>query len=116
MRWLLGLAAPAALVTRGAVAQSPDTADRGGLALDAPLAGLRESPRLAHDERYRRITPRMVLSHATGLPNWGGDTLRLGFDPGTDYGYSGEGFLFLQKALERKTGRSLDELARREVF
>ncbi|MEO7987364.1 MAG: serine hydrolase, partial [Gemmatimonadales bacterium] len=69
-----------------------------------------------HDERYKRITARMVLSHGTGLPNWGGEQLMLRFDPGTAYGYSGEGFVFLQKVLEHVTGRSLDELARREVF
>ena len=75
-----------------------------------------EYPRLAHDERYKRITARIVLSHGTGLPNWGGERLTLRFDPGTAYGYSGEGFVFLQKVLERVTGRSLEELARREVF
>ena len=75
-----------------------------------------EYPRLAHDERYKKITARIVLSHGTGLPNWGGEQLTLRFEPGTAYGYSGEGFVFLQKVLERVTGRSLDELARREVF
>ena len=91
-------------------------ADRGEFDLDRPLFELLEYPRLAHDARARKITARMVLSHATGLPNWGGDTLRLRFDPGTDYGYSGEGFVFLQRALERTTGLSLDALAQREVF
>jgi CubicO group peptidase (beta-lactamase class C family) len=91
-------------------------ADRGQLDLDRPLAEMVEYPRLAHDARARRITARMVLSHATGLPNWGGDTLGLGFDPGTDYGYSGEGFLYLQRAIERVTGQTLDQLAGREVF
>jgi CubicO group peptidase (beta-lactamase class C family) len=91
-------------------------AGRGELDLDRPLVEMLEYRRLSQDERYRRITARRVLSHATGLPNWGGDTLRLAFEPGTDYGYSGEGFVFLQKALERVTGRSLEELARREVF
>ncbi len=90
--------------------------DRGELDLDRPLAEMLEYPRLAHDERYKRITARMVLSHATGMPNWGGDTLTLRFDPGTDYGYSGEGFVLLQKILERVTGSPLDDLARREVF
>ena len=42
--------------------------------------------------------------------------LTLQFDPGTAYGYSGEGFVFLQKVLEHVTGRSLEQLARREVF
>jgi CubicO group peptidase (beta-lactamase class C family) len=91
-------------------------ADRGEFDLDRPLYEMVEYPRLAHDERYKRITARIVLSHGTGMPNWGGEKLTLRFDPGTDYGYSGEGFVFLQKTLERVTGRSLDELARREVF
>ncbi len=91
-------------------------ADRGVLDLDRPLFEMLEYPRLAHDERYKRITARIVLSHGTGLPNWGGERLTLQFAPGTAYGYSGEGFVFLQKAIERVTGRSLEELARREVF
>jgi CubicO group peptidase (beta-lactamase class C family) len=91
-------------------------ADRGEFDLDRPLFEMLEYPRLAHDERYKLITARMVLSHGTGLPNWGGEKLTLRFDPGTAYGYSGEGFVFLQKVLERVTDRSLDELAQREVF
>ena len=91
-------------------------ADRGEFDLDRPLYEMLEYPRIAHDERYKRITARIVLSHGTGLPNWGGEKLTLRFDPGTQYGYSGEGFVFLQKTVERVTGRSLDELARREVF
>jgi CubicO group peptidase (beta-lactamase class C family) len=90
--------------------------DRGVLVLDRPLSELVEYPRLPNDERARRITARMVLSHTSGLPNWGGEKLTLGFDPGTAYGYSGEAFIYLQKALERATGRSLDDLAREEVF
>jgi CubicO group peptidase (beta-lactamase class C family) len=94
----------------------PRLADRGEFDLDRPLYEMLEYPRLAHDERYKRINARIVLSHGTGLPNWGGEKLTLRFDPGTHYGYSGEGFVFLQKTVERVTGRSLDELARREVF
>ena len=91
-------------------------ADRGEFDLDRPLYEMLEYPRLADDERYKRITARIVLSHGTGMPNWGGEKLTLRFDPGSDYGYSGEGFVFLQKTVEGVTGRSLDELARREVF
>ena len=90
-------------------------ADRGELDLDRPLADLLEYPRI-HDERAGRITARIVLSHGTGLPNWGGERLALRFEPGTAYGYSGEGFTYLQKAVERVTGQSLEALARREVF
>ncbi len=61
-------------------------AERGGFDLDRPLYEMVDYPRLAHDERSRLITGRIVLSHGTGLPNWGGDTLRLGFTPGTSDG------------------------------
>ena len=57
-------------------------ADRGEFDLDRPLFEMLEYPRLAHDERYKRITARMVLSHGTGLPNWGGERLTLAVRPG----------------------------------
>ena len=90
--------------------------DRGELSLDEPLWDLIEYERLAHDERARAITPRMVLSHTSGLPNWGGTPLELNNDPGTEWSYSGEGFVFLQRAMEALTGRPLEELAESEVF
>jgi CubicO group peptidase (beta-lactamase class C family) len=90
--------------------------DRGRFDLDRPLAEMLEYPRAAGDPRYRRITGRMVLSHGTGFPNWGSERLTLAFDPGTAYGYSGEGFVYLQKVVEHVTGRSLEQLARAEVF
>ncbi|HEY8258222.1 MAG TPA: serine hydrolase [Gemmatimonadales bacterium] len=91
-------------------------AGRGEFDLDRPLYELLDYPRVVHDERYKQITARVVLSHGSGLPNWGGETMTSRFDPGSAYGYSGEGFVFLQKTLEHVTGRSLEELARRDVF
>ncbi|HXV77779.1 MAG TPA: serine hydrolase, partial [Candidatus Polarisedimenticolaceae bacterium] len=63
-----------------------------------------------------RLTARLVLSHRTGLPNWGGERLDFETDPGAAFGYSGEGFVLLQRALEQTTGETLDALTRREVF
>lgn len=91
-------------------------AARGEFDLDKPLSELLEYPRIAHDARHVKITARMVLSHGTGLPNWGGERLELNFDPGEGFNYSGEGFVYLQKAVEKVTGLTLEELARREVF
>jgi len=90
--------------------------DRGDFDLDTPLATYLPYERLVHEPRYRQITARMVMSHSTGLPNWGGDRLDLSFDPGTAWSYSGEGFVYLQKTLEHLTGMTLDEVVRREVF
>lgn len=90
-------------------------ADRGVLGLDTPLVTYLPYERFA-DDRASRITARMVLSHSTGLPNWGGDKLKLAFNPGERFSYSGEGFFYLQKVVEKLTGTPLAELARREVF
>jgi CubicO group peptidase (beta-lactamase class C family) len=91
--------------------------DRGVIALDEPLVTYLAHPRL-QDERSRRITARMVLSHTTGLPNWdfGDGPIPLKFTPGESWGYSGEAFVYLQKVVEARTGMALDDLARREVF
>lgn len=91
-------------------------AERGVIDLDEPLWHLLEYERLAHDDRARSITPRMVLTHTAGLPNWGGTPLEMRYDPGERWSYSGEGFVFLQRALEKKLGLTLEEIVRREVF
>lgn len=92
--------------------------DEGRLSLDTPLgellpAGLPDEDYysgLAADPRWRGLTPRILLSHGSGLPNlhWlePDQALRLHFEPGSRYAYSGEGFWLLQAALEQ--GLSLD--------
>jgi CubicO group peptidase (beta-lactamase class C family) len=87
--------------------------ERGALDLDTPLADYLPYPKLAGDERYKKITARHVLTHTTGLPNWGNKLLR---EPGEVYGYSGEGFLYLGRTLEKLTGMTLEEFARKEIF
>ncbi len=90
----------------------------GQLDLDKPLAEYVTYRDAEHDPRYLRITARMVLSHSSGFPNFRppGESLSIGFEPGTFFTYSGEGFLFLQKALERIAFKSLEELAWVYVF
>lgn len=74
------------------------------LDLDTPLYKyLDENDRknFNYDSRYEKITARMVLAHTTGFPNWRGDNeLTISFEPGTNFGYSGEGYQFLVKAIE----------------
>ena len=52
----------------------------------------------------KKITPRMVLSHTTGIPINGAP--RVNFEPGTQYAYGNTALYYLQKAIEIKTGQS----------
>jgi CubicO group peptidase (beta-lactamase class C family) len=91
--------------------------DEGVLRLDQPLAEVLLLPELADDPRAQDITVRMILSHSSGLPNWRWDRpLTIQFDPGTAFQYSGEGFVWLARVVEKVTGTSLEELAERRVF
>lgn len=93
-------------------------ADRGVIHLDRPLWDYLPVPDLAADPRARRMTARMVLSHTTGLQNEliGDDRPALAFEPGERFRYSGEGFLYLGRVLERVTGTPFGALMDREVF
>lgn len=91
--------------------------ERGEFDLDEPLRAYLPYERLEHDVRSHSMTARHVLSHTTGLPNWArGDELATRQAPGERWGYSGEGFVYLQRVLEVVTGLSLQELLEREVF
>ena len=75
---------------------------------------------LKQDSLYAKITARMCLNHSTGFANWRflepDKKLRVHTFPGTQYSYSGEGFVYLQVVLERLTGKSLEALAQEYVF
>ena len=51
--------------------------DIGLIDLDTPLYKYVSYEDLQHDGRHKSITPRFVLSHTTGLPNWRKDTLNF---------------------------------------
>lgn len=75
---------------------------------------------LAGDDRYKKITARMCLSHTTGLPNWrwieSDGKLKFKFEPGDRYSYSGEGMFLLQMVLEEISGKNFEELAVEKIF
>jgi CubicO group peptidase (beta-lactamase class C family) len=106
---------------------------RGVLDLDQPLSAflpdgyahrqnlfaLREPPvvDVVPREVLRKLTARTLLSHTSGFPNWSSaGPLRLGFEPGSQWQYSGEGFVLLQHVLHAMTGKPLQELASEELF
>lgn len=84
------------------------------LDLDKPLYEYLPYPDIAYDARYKKITARMILSHRSGLPNWRENeedkTLKIKFEPGTDYQYSGEGYQYLAMVLKHVEGTDWDGL------
>lgn len=88
--------------------------------LDEPLDPYWIDPDIAKDELHKKLTTRLILSHQSGFPNWRrmnqDNKLNFEFEPGTKYQYSGEGFEYLRKAIEKKFGKSLEELAKEYVF
>lgn len=86
----------------------------GRLALDEAMAPTWTDPDLAGDGRLARLTPRLALSHRSGLPNWRRETggvLRFLREPGEAFGYSGEGYEYLRRFAERRTGEPFEALA-----
>lgn len=96
--------------------------DQGKLKLDTPLRDDLDKPLpgyppdatfpdkygpykdLADDPRWQWLTPRMCLTHSTGFHNFWfvepDQKLRIHFDPGSHYSYSGEGIILLQFVVE----------------
>lgn len=81
--------------------------EQGKLDLSRPLAEYlptpyNDLPQTAH------ITAQHVLSHTTGLPNWlEPEDPDFFAPPGEQFGYSGEGFTYLQAVVEQLTGQFL---------
>ena len=90
--------------------------EQGKLDLDRPLVEYLDKPYLENEPLHKLITAHMVLTHRTGFPNWReggwrkGGPLHVMFKPGTKYGYSGEGYLYLQRVVEHITGKPLNPL------
>ena len=93
-------------------------ASSGALSLDEPMTRYWTDPDIATDPRRERLTARIALAHQTGFPNWrdSGGLLAFKFDPGTAFGYSGEGYDYLGRFAEKRLGRSFEALAQEQVF
>ncbi len=82
--------------------------DEGKLDLDKPLYQYLPYPDIEYDVRYKKITARMVLSHRSGFPNWRENEkdkkLKIKFEPGAAYEYSGEGYQYLAMVLKQIEG------------
>jgi len=88
--------------------------------LPKPLPEYEKYADLASDERWRKLTPRILLDHTTGFPNFRflnrDGKLDFKFDPGTRYAYSGEGINLLQFVLETGIGLDVGQEMQRRIF
>jgi CubicO group peptidase (beta-lactamase class C family) len=88
--------------------------------LSKPLPEYPQYQDLARDSRYQKITVRMLLDHTSGFANLRflepDRKLKIHFEPGTRYAYSGEGMMLLQLVVETITKRTLAELMDARVF
>lgn len=109
-------------------------ADEGRIDLDRsiadylpkPLPDYKKYADLAGDERWRRLTARILLSHRSGFPNFRYFTadgrydehakLYFAFDPGTRYAYSGEGINLLQFVIENGLGLDVGREMQTRLF
>jgi CubicO group peptidase (beta-lactamase class C family) len=108
--------------------------DEGKVALDRPVAAYLSKPLpeygnldaygnwgdLAGDDRWKKLTPRILLTHSSGFRNFSWDEpdqkLRINFEPGSRYSYSGEGIILVQFALEQGLSLKLGDEMQRRVF
>ncbi len=110
-------------------------ADEGKIDLDASIATYLPKPlpdyadeearfapyqHLAGDERWRKLTPRILLNHRSGFANfhWLNPDQRLvfHFEPGTRYAYSGDGINLLQFVIERGLKIDVEAEMQRRFF
>lgn len=88
--------------------------------LDEPLYRYWTDPDVQDDPRSKKITTRHILNQESGFPNWRRESesgkLVFQFEPGSKYQYSGEGFEYLRRALEKKFNKTLDRLAEELIF
>ena len=100
--------------------------EKGHLDLDKPIYPYLEAifPKgvVAEEslDSYKTLTPRIILSHGSGIPNWvHGKPITIAFEPGTDFSYSGEAYQHLGAAFGTKLGigwgKRLDSLFIKEV-
>jgi CubicO group peptidase (beta-lactamase class C family) len=94
-------------------------ASAGKFSLDESMSPFWLDPDIKDDPWSKLLTPRLSLSHQTGFANWRRMTdgvLKIRWEPGTQTGYSGEGYNYVGRFAEKKMAKPFDALAQEIVF
>lgn len=122
-----GVAATTATMFNVASLAKPITAEvamrlvsAGKISLDEFISDAWIDADIANDPRHKKLTPRLLISHQTGLPNWRFQSKdkKLAFiaEPANGFTYSGEGYEYLRRFMELKTGKNFESLVAEMVF
>ncbi|MFT4076632.1 MAG: serine hydrolase domain-containing protein [Asticcacaulis sp.] len=88
----------------------------GTLQLDESMSRYYTDPDIAADPRTPLLTPRLALSHQTGLPNWRDDKLTFVRNPQSGFAYSGEGYQYVARFAAKKWKTPFETLANKYVL
>jgi len=91
-------------------------ASEGTLQLDESMARYYSDPDIVADPRTPLLTPRLALSHQTGLPNWRDGTLAFAHNPQSGFYYSGEGYEYVARFAAKKWKTPFETLANKYVL
>lgn len=93
-------------------------ANQGKINLDNKITKYLNKDWVTDDPRFKEITVAQLLSHSAGFsPSYEfGIDKNIYFKPGSQFSYSGVGYMYLQKIIEHVTNLSFNEAANKYAF
>lgn len=93
-------------------------ANQGKINLNDKITKYLNKEWITDDPRFKKITVAQLLSHSAGFsPSYEmGMDKNIYFEPGSQFSYSGVGYMYLQKIIEHVTNLSFNEASNKYVF
>ncbi|MBP5518257.1 MAG: beta-lactamase family protein [Bacteroidales bacterium] len=99
--------------------------DNGEIDIDRPLYEYTDIDRFVDKDMAKTLTARLILMHRSGIDDWAASPssdewptapIKFTFPVDSIFGYSGEGYAFLQRAVEAIKGKDIQSIAKEYVF